>query len=117
MTNEGMQLLLINFIKQLIADYLSESNNPADVKAQNDLINCNLRFIFSVASTFAKGDEVLDLVSAATIGAIDAIQSFDESLGTTFLSYAVHYMRLGISEYFAMESTLPLSLKTSRKPW
>lgn len=77
-----------------------------DVKAQNDLINCNLRFIFSVASKFAKGDEVLDLVSAATIGAIEAIQSFDESLGTTFLSYAVHYMRLGISEYFAMDAQL-----------
>ena len=39
MTNEGMQLLLINFIKQLIVDYLSESNNPADVKARNEVVN------------------------------------------------------------------------------
>ncbi len=39
MTNEGMQLLLINFIKQLIVDYLSESNNPADVKARNEVVH------------------------------------------------------------------------------
>lgn len=39
MTNEGMQLLLINFIKQLIVDYLSESNNSADVKARNEVVN------------------------------------------------------------------------------
>ena len=36
-TNEGTQLLLINFIKQLIVDYLSERNNPADVKARNEV--------------------------------------------------------------------------------
>ena len=38
-TNEGTQLLLINFIKQLIVDYLSESNNPADLKARNEVVN------------------------------------------------------------------------------
>lgn len=38
MTNEGMRLLLINFIKQLIIDYLSESNNPADIKARNEVV-------------------------------------------------------------------------------
>lgn len=37
MTNEGMQLLLVNFVRQLIDDYLSESNNPADVKARNEV--------------------------------------------------------------------------------
>ncbi len=39
MTNEGMQLLLINFIKQLIIDYLSESNNPPDIKARNEVVH------------------------------------------------------------------------------
>lgn len=39
MTNEGMQLLLINFVRQLIVDYLSESNNPADVKARNEVVH------------------------------------------------------------------------------
>ena len=37
-TNEGTQLLLINFVRQLIVDYLSESNNPADVKARNEVV-------------------------------------------------------------------------------
>lgn len=39
MTNEGMKLLLINFVRQLIVDYLSESNNPADVKARNEVVH------------------------------------------------------------------------------
>lgn len=38
-TNEGAKLLIISFVKQLIDDYLSESNNPADVKARNEVVH------------------------------------------------------------------------------
>ena len=77
-----------------------------DKDAQDKLINCNLRFIFSVASKFAKGEDVLDLVSCATIGTIKAIDSFDATRGTSFLSFAVHYMRAEISDYFATDGQL-----------
>ena len=77
-----------------------------DKSAQDTLVNSNLRFIFSLASKFAKGDEVMDLVSAATIGMISAIASFDATIGTRLLSYAVHYMRMEISRYFATDAQL-----------
>jgi len=77
-----------------------------DIVAQNKIVNHNLRFIFSLCNCFAKGDEVLDLVSLATIGMIKAIDSFDATRGFKFLSYAVHYMRLEISEYF--RTTAPM---------
>lgn len=37
-TNEGMQLLLINFVRQLIDDYLSDSNETPDIKARNEAV-------------------------------------------------------------------------------
>ena len=36
LTDEGVQLLIINFVKQLIDDYLSDNNETPDVKARNE---------------------------------------------------------------------------------
>lgn len=71
-----------------------------DKMAGEKVINSNLLFIFSLASKFAKGDNILDLVSEAVIGAKTALDRFDLSLGNRFSSFAVHYMRAEISEYF-----------------
>lgn len=71
-----------------------------DESAKDSLVNHNLRFIYSLASKFAKGDDVTDLISCATIGMIRAMQDFDTTKGFRFLSYAVHWMREEISVYY-----------------
>lgn len=73
-----------------------------DESAKAELINANLRFIFSLANKFAQGDNIMDMVSEATIGAYEAIDKYDVETGTRFLSYAVHYMRMQISEHYKM---------------
>lgn len=77
-----------------------------DEAAKAELVNHNLRFIFSLASCFAKGDEIMDLVSIATIGMYNAIDSFESARGFRFLSYAVHYMRAEISEYYRTDANM-----------
>ena len=38
-TDQGVQLLIINFVKQLIDDYLSDSSEIYDVKARNEAVH------------------------------------------------------------------------------
>ena len=77
-----------------------------DDTAKTALVNHNLRFIFSLASKFARGDEAMDLVSVATFGIYRAIDAFDANKGLRFLSYAVHWMRAEISEYYDTDAQL-----------
>lgn len=77
-----------------------------DESAKTALVNHNLRFLFSLASKFAKGDEAMDLVSYATIGMYKAIDSYDATRGLRLLSYAVHWMRAEISEYYNGDAQL-----------
>lgn len=71
-----------------------------NLAARHKVTNSYLLFMFSLCTKFAKGDEALGLVSLATIGVDKAIDSFDATLGYKFISYAVHYMRMEISDYF-----------------
>jgi RNA polymerase primary sigma factor len=93
----------------LTADEELELINKAqagDESAKTALVNHNLRFLFSLASKFAKGDEAMDLVSYATIGMYKAIDSYDATRGLRLLSYAVHWMRAEISEYYNGDAQL-----------
>lgn len=73
---------------------------------KNEVINSNLRFVFSLCSCFAKGDEILDLVFETIDGVKKCIDTFEYQRGTRFIYYAVHYMREGISEYFRKNGNL-----------
>ena len=70
-----------------------------DENARQTLLNSNLRFAFSIAKQYAKGDAVLEITSVATIGMDEAIASYDATIGVGFLTYAVRVMRTHISEY------------------
>lgn len=70
-----------------------------DVSQREKIVNSNLLFVFSLSSKYAKGDEILDIVSVATIGMLSAIDKFDLSAGTRFLSFAIWHMRKEIKEY------------------
>lgn len=70
-----------------------------DESARTEIFNANLRFMFSVASKYANGDDILDLVSEMAFGMQKAIDSFEYQKGYTFISYAVHWLYASVTEY------------------
>ena len=63
------------------------------IKAKQKIMECNQRFVYSVAKEYAKGNDVRDFVNTATIGMEKAIERFDPTIGTRFLTFAIWYMR------------------------
>ena len=61
-----------------------------DMKAREELINGNLKLVFSVIKRFSsRGENPDDLFQIGCIGLIKAIDNFDISLGVQFSTYAV----------------------------
>jgi len=76
-------------------------------KAQNKLIESNLRFVISVAKQYiGRGLSLEDLVSEGNIGLIKAAQKFDPSKGIKFISYAVWWIRQSIMQSLADNSRM-----------
>jgi RNA polymerase primary sigma factor len=71
-----------------------------DINAQQKLINCNLRFVISVAKQYASNPEtLLELIQEGNTGLIYAIERFDETRGFKFISYAVWHIRQRIQNF------------------
>lgn len=68
-------------------------------EAKEYLIKCNLKFVFSIAKLYSVDDRLMDVVNEGNIGLIESIDTFDESKGTKFITYAVWYIRRKISAY------------------
>jgi len=65
-----------------------------NVKAQNEIIECNLKFVFDIAKHYTgRGIPISDLISEGNMGLIRAIDKFDESKDVKFISYAVWWIR------------------------
>jgi RNA polymerase primary sigma factor len=84
---------------------LSAASDAEKYRIKESIFNANMRFLFSLVSKFTQ-NEVDDLVNEATIGMYEAMDSFEYTKGYRFITYAVHYMRMRISDYFS--ETLPL---------
>lgn len=66
-------------------------------RAKNKLILSNLRFVVSVANYYKRNDmELSDLISEGNIGLIRAVETFDETRGFKFISYAINWIRQSI---------------------
>ena len=85
---------------------LFERIRKGDESAREEIINHNQRFVFAVAKTYASDERVLDLVNEGNIGLITAIDTYDETKGTRFLSYAVWYIRRSINAYIINDEML-----------
>lgn len=76
-----------------IFEKIKNGTEEEKTKAKQTLMETNQRFVYSLAKEYAKGDDVMDIVDTATIGMEEAIDKYDPTVGTTFLTYAVWYMR------------------------
>ncbi len=82
-------------------------------RAQNELVEANLRFVVSIAKQYSgRGLDISDLVSEGNIGLIKAAEKFDATKGIKFISYAVWWIRQSILQSLADNSRsirLPLN--------
>lgn len=97
--------------KQLISPEreveLAKQIKLGNLKAQNELVEANLRFVVSVAKQYQnRGLDISDLVSEGNIGLIKAAEKFDETKGIKFISYAVWWIRQSILQSLADNSRM-----------
>ena len=66
-----------------------------------DRIVCgNQRFLLAAAKTYTRDpDLALELIQEGNIGLMDALERYDPTIGTRFLSYAIHHIRRRMSDY------------------
>jgi RNA polymerase primary sigma factor len=85
-----------------------------DEKARSKLIKANLRFVISVAKLYQnQGLSLSDLINEGNLGLIRATKSFDLTRGFKFISYAVWWIRQGITQAIINNSRivhLPLNI-------
>ena len=65
-----------------------------DLKARNEILEANLKFVFDVAKKYTgRGVSIGDLISEGNLGLVKALDKFDESKNVKFISYAVWWIR------------------------
>ena len=64
---------------------------------RNFIINSNLRFVISIARVYASNGNILDLIDEGNIGLIEAVDTFDVTLGNRFQTHAVYLIRQKIN--------------------
>ena len=79
-----------------------------DKKAIERIVNCNQRFVFSLAKRFSNGNNelLMDLINEANIGLINSIKYFDLKKNNYFLTYSVFWMQRQIYLYLTFTNPM-----------
>ena len=90
---------------------LADRIKNGDMRARDEMIRANLRFVVDVAKKYQnRGLSLSDLISAGNLGLITAADRFDGTKGYKFISYAVWWIRQSILQ------TLAAPVRTVRLP-
>lgn len=74
--------------------YCLRCGNARDLNAREKIVNGNLRFVVRMAKSITKDpNRIQQLTSAGNVGLLIAIDKFDITQGTRFLTYAAHWIR------------------------
>lgn len=93
---------------------LADKAQKGDKKAQEKLVNANLRFVVNVAKKYQNhGLDLTDLISEGNLGLLTAVKKFDSSKGYHFISYAVWWIRQSILKAIC-EKSRPIRLPLNR---
>lgn len=81
---------------------LATAARAGDLKAREQLINGNIRFLISVAKQYVgQGIPLDDLLQEGYLGMLHAAELFDPSRGFKFISFAVWWVRQSIELYIS----------------
>lgn len=88
-----------------------------DQASRDLLIKSNLRFVISVAKSYARDGNLDDLIQQGNMGLIKAANKYDPELGYKFSTYAIWWIKQGILSYFEKQGKirLPFEQRSLRK--
>lgn len=84
---------------KLFQQYKHGKTEQEREKAKNRLIECNLRFVISIAKKLGNSETFLDLVNEGNIGLIKAIEKYDKSKNCRLITYALSWIVVSIQKY------------------
>ena len=86
---------------------LAKRIEEGDQKAREELTNCNLRLVVSIAKKHMnRGLNFLDLIQEGNIGLMKAVEKFDYNRQLKFSTYATWWIRQGIQRAIADQGRL-----------
>ncbi len=76
---------------------VSRRLRAGDRNARQEMIQCNLRLVVSVARQYEhQGMPILDVIEEGNIGLMRAVERFDPDMECRFSTYAVHWIKQAI---------------------
>lgn len=85
--------------QHLLRLYHSTQNKFEKEQAKNEILCANQRFALGVVKRWATNDNIMDLISEANIGMVEAIEAYDVKQNVRFITFAVYYIRRAINTY------------------